>query len=181
MVDARGTHVRKIAVPATGFVKVLVPLDGSGFAEGALTYIERLTRSEVLLLSAVASAGQLVSSAGTAPMTEAIDFVALSEDGRREAQTNLEAIAARLRTRGVQSRTMVVLGDAAEAITRVAEESNVDVIAMTTHGRGGIERLVFGSVADAVLRDSTRPVFLVPARARERVRRPEGGQDEAAT
>jgi nucleotide-binding universal stress UspA family protein len=180
-VDARRTHVRKRAAPATGFAKVLVPLDGSTFAEGALNYVEQLTRAEVLLLRAVASAGQLVSSAGGAPNTEAIDFVALSEDGRREAQTYLEAIAARLRTRDVQSRTVVVLGDAAGAITRAADESNVDVIAMTTHGRGGIERLVFGSVADAVLRDSTRPVFLVPMRERERVPRPAGGQDEAAT
>ena len=57
---------------------------------------------------------------------------------------------------------MVVLAAAAEAITQAAEESNVDVIAMTTHGRGGIERVVFGSVADAVVRSSTRPVFLVP-------------------
>jgi nucleotide-binding universal stress UspA family protein len=136
--------VRKSAASFTGFAKVLVPLDGSTFAEGALTYIERLTRAEVFLLRAVA------------------------EDGRREAQTYLEAIAARLRTRGVQSRIMVVLGEAAEAITRAAEESNVEVIAMTTHGRGGIERLVFGSVADAVLRDSTRPVFLVPVRERDR-------------
>jgi nucleotide-binding universal stress UspA family protein len=167
--------VRKRAASGTGFAKVLVPLDGSAFAEGALTYIERLTRAEVFLLRAVASAGQLVSSAGGAPMTETIDFVQLSEDGRREAQTYLEAIAARLRTRGVQSRIMVVLGEAAEAITRTAEESNVEVIAMTTHGRGGIERLVFGSVADAVLRDSTRPVFLVPVRDRDRVGRGHSG------
>ena len=175
--DARRTRVRKRAAPATGFARVLVPLDGSAFAEGALNYIERLTRAEVFLLTAVASAGQLVSSAGGAPITEAVDFVELSEDARREAQTYVEAIAARLRTRDVQSRTMVVVGEAAEAILRAAEESNVDLIAMTTHGRGGIGRLVFGSVADAVLRDSTRPVFLVPMRDREH----SGGRDEAAT
>jgi nucleotide-binding universal stress UspA family protein len=166
IVDVRRTDVPKRAGPATGFAKVLVPLDGSAFAEGALNFIERLTRGEVFLLRAVASAGQLVSSTGGAPTMETIDFVQLSEDGRREAQTYVEAIAARLRTRDVRSRTMVVLGEAAEAITRAAEESKVDLIVMTTHGRGGIDRLVFGSVADAVLRDSTRPVFLVPVRDR---------------
>jgi nucleotide-binding universal stress UspA family protein len=172
---ARRTQVRKRASQSTGFAKVLVPLDGSEFGERALAYVERLTKAEVVLLRAVASASQLVSSAGAAPMPGMIDFVRLSEDGRREAQTYLDAIAARLRTRRVQSQSVVVLGDAAEAITHAAETSDVDVIAMTTHGRGGIERLVFGSVADAVLRGSTRPVFLVPVRAGDRERPEDSG------
>jgi len=172
MVDTRRTQVRKTAAPSTGFAKVLVPLDGSEFAERVLPYLERLKRgtAEVFLLRAVASASQLVASSGAAPAPGMVDFVRLSEDGRREAETYLDALAARLRTRGVQSRSMVVLGEAAEAITHAAEESDVDVIAMTTHGRGGIERLVFGSVADAVLRGSTRPVFLVPVREDDRER-----------
>jgi nucleotide-binding universal stress UspA family protein len=177
MVDTRRTHVRKTAAPSTGFAKVLVPLDGSEAAERVLPYLERLKRAtaEVFLLRAVASASQLVASSGAAPAPGMIDFVQLSEEGRREAQTYLDAIAARLRTRGVQSRSMVVLGDAAEAITQSADDSDVDVIAMTTHGRGGIERLVFGSVADAVLRGSTRPVFIVPVREGDREKPADSG------
>ena len=179
MVDTRRTHVRKTSAPSTGFAKVLVPLDGSEFAERVLPYLERLKRAtaEVFLLRAVASASQVIASSGAAPVLEVIGFVQLSEDGCREAQAYLDAVAARLGTQGVQSRSMVVLGDAAEAITRAAEESDVDVIAMTTHGRGGIGRLVFGSVADAVLRGSTRPVFLVPVREGER----EGPEDAGGT
>lgn len=171
--NKRQVHVKERGPQNCGFAKVLVPLDGSAAAERVLNYLERLTRDEVVLLRAVASASRLAASAGGAPMPGMIDFVDISEDSRRDAQTYLEAIAARLRTRGVQTRTVVVLADPAEAITRAAEESDVEVIAMATHGRGGVERLVFGSVADAVLRASTRPVFLVPAQDNEA--RAEGG------
>ena len=170
MVGTRRAHVRKSGKGSTGFDKILVPLDGSEFAERALPYVQRLERTdaEVILLRAVASASQLAASAGAAPMPGMTDFVQLSEDSRREAQTYLDAVATRLRERGVRSRVVVVLAAAAEAITRAAEESKVDVIAITSHGRSGIERVVFGSVADAVVRNSTRPVFVVPMRQADR-------------
>lgn len=98
-------------------------------------------------------------------MPAMMDMVQLSDDGRREAQTYLDGVAVLLRKQGLRSRLVVALGEAADAIARAAEESAVDVIAMTTHGRGGIERALFGSVADAVVRGSTRPVFLVPIRS----------------
>lgn len=163
MVDTRVQGAGSATSP-TGFQRVLVPLDGSEVAEQVLPCLTRLSRpdTEVTLLRAVASASQLVASAGPAPMPGMMDLVQISDDGRRAAQTYLEGIAAQLRKQGLRSRLVVALGGAAEAIARAAEETAVDVIAMTTHGRGGIERAVFGSVADAVVRGSTRPVFLVP-------------------
>lgn len=165
-VDRRGQGARRVGSP-TGFERLLVPLDGSKVAEQVLTYLARLSRpnAEVTLLRAVASASQLAASAGAAPVPAMMDFVQLSDDGRREAQKYLDGVAAQLRKQGQRSRLVVALGGAADAIARAAEETAVDVIAMTTHGRGGIERAVFGSVADAVVRGSTRPVFLVPIRS----------------
>jgi nucleotide-binding universal stress UspA family protein len=162
-VDTRDQAAQRARSP-TGFHRFLVPLDGSQVAEQVLPYLARLSHAnaEVTLLRAVASASQLAASAGAAPLPGMMDLVQISDDGRREAQTYLEGVAAQLRKQGLRSRLVVALGGAAEAIARAAEETAVDVIAMTTHGRGGIERAVFGSVADAVVRGSTRPVFLVP-------------------
>lgn len=165
MMDTQGLGARRVRSP-TGFERVLVPLDGSEVAEQVLPCLARLSRrnAEVTLLRAVASASQLAASAGAAPVPAMMDLAQISEDGRREAQTYLDGVAAQLRKQGLQSRLIVARGEAAEAIARAADESAVDVIAMTTHGRGGIERALFGSVADAVVRGSTRPVFLVPIR-----------------
>lgn len=165
MVDRRGQGARGARSP-TGFHRVLVPLDGSEVAEQVLPCVARLSgaNAEVTLLRAVASASQLAASAGAAPVPAVMDLVQISDDGRREAQAYLEGVAAQLRKQGLRSRLVVALGGPADAIARAAEESAVDVIAMTTHGRGGIERAFFGSVADAVVRGSSRPVFLVPIR-----------------
>jgi nucleotide-binding universal stress UspA family protein len=87
-----------------------------------------------------------------------------------QAQRYLSTVAARLRsTVGPDGHPPVVLTQAcvgvpADRIVREAELWRTDAIVMSTHGRGGLDRLVHGSVADAVLRHSVVPVLLVPAR-----------------
>jgi nucleotide-binding universal stress UspA family protein len=54
--------------------------------------------------------------------------------------------------------------DPAYTIVELARANNVDLIMLATHGRGGRERLMFGSVADTVVRNSHRPIFMVPVR-----------------
>ena len=58
---------------------------------------------------------------------------------------------------------MVVVGSAADEIIKASEELNVDLIAMSTHGRSGISRWAFGSVTDRVLRGGSKPVLMVRA------------------
>jgi len=53
------------------------------------------------------------------------------------------------------------LGNAAEQIIQFAEKSSVDLVAMTTHGRSGLQRWVFGSVAERILREGNTPLLLV--------------------
>ena len=80
---------------------------------------------------------------------------------RSEAESYLAQVAAALRARGVRVTIQVRLGDAVGEILAGARECGADMIAMTTHGRGGLGRLVFGSIAEAVLRQAEIPVFLM--------------------
>jgi nucleotide-binding universal stress UspA family protein len=129
----------------TMYERILVPLDGSERAETALLHAERLASafgSELLFLWVLAHA------AGDGDSSPAHDY--------------LENIRARLEATGVSGLSLTVAaGDAADAILRVVEEEQVSLVCMSTHGLGGIRRLVLGSVADAVVRRSDVPVLLI--------------------
>jgi len=73
----------------------------------------------------------------------------------------LKTVAGGLRGRGVSVTMQVRFGEAVAEILAGAREVGADLIAMTTHGRGGLGRLLFGSVAEAVLRQAEIPVFLM--------------------
>jgi len=85
------------------------------------------------------------------------------EARRTDAEEYLAPIAIDLRNKGVRVESRVRRGNPADAIVAAARESGADLIAMSTHGRGGLGRLVFGSVAQAVLRQVDMPVFLMRA------------------
>jgi len=80
---------------------------------------------------------------------------------RASAEEYLATVAADLRARGVRVTLAVRFGDAVAEILAGARDAEADMIAMTTHGRGGLGRLLFGSVAEAVLRQAEIPVFLM--------------------
>jgi nucleotide-binding universal stress UspA family protein len=71
----------------------------------------------------------------------------------------------------VRAESRLRRGNPAEQIVATARETGADIIAMSTHGRGGLDRLVFGSVAQAVLRHVDMPVFLMRATRTEAARR----------
>ena len=140
------------------FNKVLVPVDGSAVAEAILPFIEQIAGPldmEITLLrvvpltslDAVAMAGDL--GAGD-PILKEID-----------AQGYLEPLVGGLRAKGIRAGARVRIGDPSIEIVTAAEEMGADLIAMTTHGRSGLGRLLFGSVAEAVLRAAPIPVFLM--------------------
>ena len=78
-----------------------------------------------------------------------------------------DEVATQVRKVGVLPLRRVVLDapSVTNAITELADEESVDLIVMCTHGRSGLSRLVFGSVAGHVLHDAPCPVFLVKAKA----------------
>ena len=144
-------------------------LDGSGASEVALTHgleLARACAAELLLLRVVSGARILpelvLSAAEPSPAPGAVDVQALAgEEG--EAAAYLDGIIARLDPHDVRISRKVGLGSAARTIAAEAETFHADLLVMATHGRGGLARLVLGSVAEAVLRLTSCPVVLVPA------------------
>lgn len=133
--------------------RILIPLDGSEVAEAALAPALDMARpgSSLLILMRAAVARTL-------PGTDAIDAQVLAV---REAEEYLAGVQKRLEKDGGRVESHVWYGPPAPAIVEAAKAQKVDVIVMSSHGRSGIGRIVFGSVAESVLRGTRVPIFLV--------------------
>ena len=145
------------------YQRVLVPLDGSELAEEVLPLVEKLAGpvdAEVTLLRVVEpiSAGEAMASAGVVTPDALL--------GREmDAKAYVATAARRMAAKGIRVKPRVSLGQPAEAILSAIGETGAELVAMTTHGRSGVARLLFGSVAEAVLRGSPVPVLLIRAHA----------------
>jgi nucleotide-binding universal stress UspA family protein len=140
------------------FRRVVVPLDGSKLAEGILPFLAQIAGPldlEVVLLRVMEPIMPQVTEASRHVVVEDV------EARTAEARAYLRPIAEDLVARGVRARATVRRGPPPAEIVAEAQESGADLIAMTTHGRGGLGRLLFGSVAEAVLRQAEMPVFLM--------------------
>ena len=139
------------------FRRILVPLDGSPAAESVLPVLEMLasrTGADVLLLHAL-ERGAKDQIHGERHLTE-----------RQEAEEYLENIAGSLASAGIRARTHVhpnEVGDVAVSILEHVEESSADLIMLCSHGWGGLREVIFGSIAQQVLKSGTCPVFLIPS------------------
>jgi nucleotide-binding universal stress UspA family protein len=157
------------------YAHILVALDGSPTAEQILPHVAALAErfgSKVTLLRVTEPAERLImATAGTLPLgvpgSPVIDVTPLVEEQRREATSYLESVAARLRGQGLTASYAQPEGSPADMVLQQARDLGADVIALTTHGRGGLGRLVFGSVADAVLRQAPCPILLVRVQEQE--------------
>lgn len=151
--------------------RILIPLDGSTLAEAALepaVALGALFGAEYTLLQAIDP--PMLGYALTAHAA-GIDPAAL-EVWRGEALAYLRHVAGRLRARGLRVATEVVFGHAPLAITDYTRSHEIDLVALATHGRGGVTRVLLGSVADALVRSSNAPV-LVSRPMASSVRQPE--------
>lgn len=134
---------------------VLVPLDGSELAQRAVPFALGIARRDgraVLLLRAVNTLAAPTYREGQILVNEAADA--------------LDAYALTLADTGVTITTRVVDAPAEVGILEAAEDDDIDLIVMSTHGRSGLGRWIYGSVADAVLRDAPVPVLIVPPHGR---------------
>ena len=136
--------------------RALVPLDGSRLAEGIIPFILDIAGPldmDIVLLRVVSAA---LTQVGDDPII--FDDMA---SRMTEARDYLAGVAAGLSSRGIRVQTIVRGGAPITDILVTAREVSADLIAMTTHGRSGFSRLVFGSVAEGILRQGQFPVFLM--------------------
>jgi nucleotide-binding universal stress UspA family protein len=143
------------------FKKILVPLDGSELSEAALTHVVDITTDcralEVILMRIREPLDPNVI--GTLDAKIAVE---LDEAYRDEASRYLDKVVATLKEKGITAKTEILAGNPAEEIIKYSQKNNVDLIIMSTRGRSGISRWVFGSVAEKVIRNSTVPVLIKP-------------------
>lgn len=156
------------------FSHILIALDGSRFAERALEpALEMALRFEskatLLRVSAPEVHPVVMGPAAGLANLERIEQTAELE--MEEAEAYLESIRRPWSGLGITARSEVTCGDPAEMILDTASAVDADLIVMTTHGRTGLSRLLYGSVAEAVLRRSPIPVLLIPVKDAEAVRR----------
>lgn len=140
------------------FRRMLVPLDGSAVGEAVLGLIQPLMRASDARVDLV----RVMPFPSPDPAAEA-----------REGREYLEPIAARLRAQGVNASAEVRTGLAVEELTKHVAVNGIDLVAMTTHGRGGFRRWLMGSVAEDLLRRVSVPVLV--KKAVEGPERPAGG------
>jgi nucleotide-binding universal stress UspA family protein len=141
------------------YKRILVPLDGSKRAEAILPHVENLAQrygAQVVLLQVVEVPRLIV--------TESMDLATYqdvlaqrAEDGR----AYLATIQQELTRKGVQVSTIIAQAPVVNAIIDTAEEEAVDLIALASHGRTGLSRVFYGSVAAGVLHRIDRPLLLI--------------------
>lgn len=140
------------------YKRVVVPLDGSALAEAILPFITDIAGPldiEVVLLRVLVPVPPDIVEGSARVVVD--DIVTRRDD----AEAYLKRLAEELTVSGIRTSTDVRRGDPVREILAGAHEAGADLIAMTTHGRSGLGRLLFGSVAEAVLREAEIPVFLM--------------------
>ncbi|HLY74042.1 MAG TPA: universal stress protein, partial [Planctomycetota bacterium] len=136
------------------FERILVPLDGSARAEVILPQIARILNredSEILLLRVV----NIPESAGLVMRTN------VRHQEREEAQQYLHTMALRFGQKASKVHARLAEGWPADVILETAKTEGATMIAISTHGRSGMERWAIGSVAEKVARSSDVPVLMV--------------------
>lgn len=146
--------------------RILLPLDGSELAQKSLpcaTLLAKQTQAEILLVRAIFPLREFYEGLQPVPIPQA-QYEATLQQEEALALEHLQGVAESLHEQGILVNTVVQEGRAAEVLIDVAEQRDVDLIVMSTHGYGGLDRLLVGSVADKVLHATTTPLVLVHAK-----------------
>ena len=139
---------------------ILVPLDGSKRAEAILPHLEELARryeAKVLFLQVIEPVPLLAGSEIAYVRQYEEEF----EEQAKQVEVYLADLKGEFRKKGIDARTLAAHGPVVEAIINTAERENADLIAIASHGRGGISRVFYGSVAAGVLHRVDRPLLLI--------------------
>jgi nucleotide-binding universal stress UspA family protein len=144
--------------------KILVPLDGSELAECVLPHVGSIVKGcgvkEVIFLRVAEPVRQLCDFGGCLSQ-ETINSI--DADNKAAADKYLSQVVKRTRYDGVSIKSEVMTGTPGESIADYATKNSVDLIVIATHGRSGISRWTWGSVADRVLHSACAAILMVRA------------------
>jgi nucleotide-binding universal stress UspA family protein len=144
------------------FRKILVPIDGSRTSARGLEEAIKLAKGQKATLVILHVVDESVATYGTDIVPVYINEIL--ESLRKGGKTILAKASAKARARGVKLKAVLVEkfdGPVADIIVAQAKKQHADLIAIGTHGRRGVTRLVMGSDAEGVVRRSPVPVLLV--------------------
>jgi nucleotide-binding universal stress UspA family protein len=140
---------------------ILVPTDFSECGNYALSYAASLARNFGASIICVHVIEPMVPTVGYSGMTEPLPIADIADQLENSAEHELPKLAKSEECVGLAVEEVIVHGEAASEIVRVAKERNVDLIVVSSHGRTGLGRILFGSTAEAVVRHASCPVLVV--------------------
>jgi nucleotide-binding universal stress UspA family protein len=140
---------------------ILLPTDFSECGNFALSYAASLARTFNASIICLNVIEPIVPTVGYSGMTEPLPIADIAEQLEDSAERELPKLAECDECAGLNVEEMVVHGEAASEIVRVAKERAVDLIVISSHGRTGLGRILFGSTAEAVVRHASCPVLVV--------------------
>jgi nucleotide-binding universal stress UspA family protein len=143
-------------------MRILIATDGSPHSEAAVEAVLDRPWPEGTTVRVVTAVPFLYPTFPTY-MPE-VALAAVSEESRKEAQSIVEAAAARLRQHGFAVETVVREGDARPEIVQEASDSNADLIVVGSHGYTGLRKLLLGSVAQYIVSHAPCSVEVVRRR-----------------
>ncbi len=147
------------------YQKILVPLDGSQLAECVLPHVESIARGggvQNVIFLRIVEPFHMPSGEASIYFSEE-DVKRINSENRVTAESYLNQLVSRTKYDGVTVKSEVLTGKAAGSIAEYVTKNEVDLIVIATHGRSGVSRWVWGSVADRVLRSACVPVLMVRA------------------
>lgn len=139
---------------------ILVPLDQSQRAEAILPHVKELARrneATVILLHVVELRSLAYEYYGIQPEMDQLLMAQMTVS----AKSYLDSCKQRLAAEGIAVKTRLVNGPVVESILQVANEEGADLIAMSSHGRSGLSRVLHGSIATGILQRSGLPLLLI--------------------
>ena len=143
------------------YKKILVPLDGSPEAECVIPHLETIAKTGVKDIELISVVEPIeIPTRGRIALSED-DLKQITLELKSETHKYLDQVAKRLTRAGIKVHPIILTGKPAESLINYIDSNDIDLVIMATHGRSGITRLFWGSIAEKVLRSVNVPVLLV--------------------
>jgi nucleotide-binding universal stress UspA family protein len=141
--------------------RIMVPLDGSKLAECVLPHVKaiaKLSKASVELVQVIEPV-ELPTRGGIALSID--DIKQIESHSKRDAESYLREVVSRLKKDGIKAHLKLLFGKVADSLVDYIQQRNFDIVIMATHGRSGISRWIWGSVAEKILHSSSIPVLII--------------------